>query len=60
MTYPPPAESCLPLILHPVSRRILELFLQGWLPEEEFLRLFSLPNSDYLIVSQCIVRALVS
>jgi hypothetical protein len=60
MIYPPPAEGCLPPILHPVSRQILELFLKGWLPKEEFLRLFSLPNSDYIVVSECIVRALVS
>ena len=58
--YPPPADGCLPPILHPVSRQILDLFLRGWLPEEEFLRLFSLPNSDYLRVSECIVRALIS
>jgi hypothetical protein len=60
MTLPPPAESCLPPILHPVSRRILELFLNGFLPQEEFLRLFSLPNSDYLPVSECILRQLMS
>ncbi len=60
MIYPPPAEGCLPPVLHPVSRHILDLFLKGWLSQDEFLRLFSLPNSDYLIVSQCIVRALVS
>ena len=60
MTFPPPAESCLPPILHPVSRHILELFLKGWLPEEEFRRLFSLPNSDYLLVSECILRQLMS
>lgn len=60
MIYPPPTEACLPPILHPVSRHILELFLGGRLQQDEFLRLFSLPNSDYLIVSQCIVRALLS
>jgi hypothetical protein len=60
MTLPPPAEGCLPPFLHPVSRHILELFLNGSLPQEEFLRLFSLPNSDYLLVSQCILRQLMS
>lgn len=60
MTLPPPAEGCLPPFLHPVSRHILELFLKGSLPQEEFLRLFSLPNSDYLVVSQCILRQLMS
>lgn len=60
MIYPPLAETCLPTILHPVSRHILELFLKGWLPQEEFMRLFSLPNSDYLPISECILRSLVS
>jgi hypothetical protein len=60
MTLPPAAQACLPPVLHPVSRHILELFLQGWLSPQEFLRLFHLPNSDYLAVSECIVRMLAS
>ena len=60
MIFPPPADACLPPILHPVSQRILELFFTGLLPKEEFMRLFSLPNSDYLVVSECIMRSLMS
>ena len=59
MPFPPATEACLPPILHPVSRHILELFLKGWMPREEFLRLFHLPNSDYLPVSECIVRSVI-
>ena len=38
--------------------QILDLFLDGRLPLEEFRRLFSLPNSDYLSVTDCILKAL--
>jgi hypothetical protein len=50
--------ACLPPHLHPVSAQILDLFLNGQLPLEEFRRMFSLPNSDYLPVTDCILRAL--
>jgi hypothetical protein len=50
--------ACLPSHLHPVSAQILDLFLNGRLPLEEFRRLFSLPNSDYLPVTDCILNAL--
>jgi hypothetical protein len=50
--------ACLPPHLHPVSAQILEMFLSGSLPLEEFRRLFSLPNSDYLPVTDCILRVL--
>ena len=50
--------SCLPERLHPVSRMFLEHWLQGSLPTAEFLRLFHLPNSDYLPVAQCLLSAL--
>ena len=50
--------ACLPSHLHPVSAQILEMFLNGSLPLEEFRRLFSLPNSDYLSVTDCILRVL--
>jgi len=36
----------------------LALFLNGTLPVEEFRRMFSLPNSDYLPVTDCILNAL--
>jgi hypothetical protein len=50
--------ACLPPHLHPVSAQILALFLSGDLPVEEFRRMFSLPNSDYLPVTDCILKAL--
>ncbi len=50
--------ACLPSHLHPVSAQILELFLSGRLPVEEFRRMFSLPNSYYLPVTDCILRVL--
>jgi hypothetical protein len=54
----PDLLACLPPHLHPVSAQILGLFLGGDLPLEEFRRLFSLPNSDYLPVTDCILKAL--
>ncbi len=50
--------ACLPPHLHPVSAEVLHLFLRGILPLEEFRRLFSLPNSDYLPVTDCVLKAL--
>ncbi|MCB9957655.1 MAG: hypothetical protein H6843_03480 [Rhodospirillaceae bacterium] len=44
--------------MHPVSAQILDLYLHRRLPEAEFLRAFSLPNSDYIPLSQCIVAML--
>jgi hypothetical protein len=54
----PELLACLPARLHPVSRMILEGFLEGKLTQETFLWGFHLPNSDYLPVAQCILRAL--
>lgn len=45
----------LPARLHPVSRMILESFIEGRLPASEFLRSFSLPNSDYIPLAKCFV-----
>jgi hypothetical protein len=50
--------SCLPNPLHPVSRQILDTFLSGLISEEDFLINFHLPNSDYLPVARCILKAL--
>ena len=54
----PEILACLPPKLHPVSMQILDMFLDGRLPLEEFRRLFSLPNSDYLTVTDCVLKAL--
>ena len=51
--------ACLPDPLHPVSRMILEAFLDGRLTRQDFLWGFHLPNSDYLAVALCVLRALV-
>ena len=55
---PPEIEACLPARLHPVSRMFLEAFLRGNITQQEFLWAFHLPNSDYLPVAECIVKAL--
>ena len=41
--------------LHPVSHSILESYLRGGLNEAQFLRFFSLPNSDYIPMARCFV-----
>lgn len=51
-------RSCLPERLHPVSAKILAAFLDGRLTEADFLWGFHLPNSDYLMVSECIIASL--
>ena len=38
--------------LHPVSQHLLEAYLSGKLLTHEFLRFFSLPNSDYIPLAQ--------
>lgn len=37
----------------------LESWLAGDLSTSQFLRLFHLPNSDYLSVADCILKAVV-
>ncbi len=54
----PSVLACLPVPLHPVSRMILEAFLDGRLTRADFLWGFHLPNSDYLPVAQCVLLAL--
>lgn len=47
-----------PLRLHPVSQMLLESYVSGLISTPEFLRFFSLPNSDYIPLAQCFVTAL--
>ena len=54
----PEILACLPARLHPVSRMILDGFLDGRLTRADFLWGFHLPNSDYLEVAQCVLRGL--
>ena len=55
---PEPVQAYLPDRLHPVSRQYLHAFLLGLVSRAQFLRGFSLPNSDYLSVEDCIVAAI--
>ena len=51
--------SCdLPADLHPLAANSLEAFLRDDLPLSEFARLFSLANSAYLTVTDCVVAYL--
>ncbi len=55
----PPAmiAHCLPDRLHPVSRMFLEHWLNGDFSTADFLRWFHMPNSDYISVAHCVIRA---
>lgn len=44
--------------LHPVSKMFLEAFLEGRMSSVEFQRFFSLPNSDYIVLAECLVKLL--
>jgi len=41
--------------IHPVSRLILDYYIDGVISTGEFLRFFSLPNSDYISLAACYV-----
>ena len=49
-----------PDVLHPVSQMLLDGYLHGRLSMPQFLRSFSLPNSDYVPLGQCLVTVLRS
>ena len=42
--------------LHPVSQLFFDQFVQGFMTTAEFLRFFSLPNSDYIQLGHCFVQ----
>jgi hypothetical protein len=46
----------LPPVLHPVSQLFLQQYLEGAMTTEWFMRVFSLPNSDYIPYIYCIVE----
>jgi hypothetical protein len=46
----------LPAVLHPVSQYFLQQYLEGSMTAEWFMRVFSLPNSDYIPYIYCIVE----
>jgi len=45
-----------PARLHPVSQMFLDAFVAGRMLQADFLRFFSLPNSDYIPLGQCLVQ----
>lgn len=49
-------ESCLPAKLHSFSRQVLDYYLDGELSTEEFRRWFHMPNSEYLMMGDCIAQ----
>ena len=49
-----------PARLHPVSQLFLDHFIAGDMSTPDFLRFFSLPNSDYIPLAQCFVTALTT
>ena len=49
-------ESCIPVKLHRFSREVLDLYLSGRLDTAEFRRWFHMPNSEYLMLGDCIAQ----
>jgi hypothetical protein len=49
-------EACLPAQLHSFSRQVLEIYLMGHMSTAEFRRWFHMPNSDYLMLGDCIAQ----
>ena len=44
--------------LHPMSHKFLTLLYEGNIPVDEFLRWFSIVNSAYIDLAQCLVGIL--
>lgn len=44
--------------LHPVSQQFFDRFVEGFMTTVEFMRFFSLPNSDYIELSYCFMRVM--
>ncbi|TDJ71467.1 MAG: hypothetical protein E2O38_07890 [Proteobacteria bacterium] len=44
--------------LHPISEMILDYYIAGILGTQDFLRFFSLPNSDYIPIAKCFTSLL--
>jgi hypothetical protein len=45
--------------LHPVSQFFLDSFTSGYMTRLDFVRYFSLPNSDYLELAYCFAERFV-
>lgn len=48
-----------PARLHPASQLFLDSYIAGRIATHEFLRFFSLPNSDYIPLARCFVTIVV-
>lgn len=48
-----------PARLHPVSQLFLDSYIAGRMATHEFLRAFSLPDSDYIPLARCFVTIVV-
>ncbi|MEE9597637.1 MAG: hypothetical protein V3V96_12745 [Acidiferrobacterales bacterium] len=48
-----------PARLHPASQLFLDSYIAGRIATHEFLRVFSLPNSDYIPLARCFVTIVV-
>jgi hypothetical protein len=44
--------------LHPVSQLFFDRFVQGYMTTADFMRFFSLPNSDYIELGHCFVQVM--
>ena len=44
--------------LHPVSQLFFDQFVQGFMTTADFLRFFSLPNSDYIELGHCFMQVM--
>jgi len=49
-----------PLQLHPVSELIMNYYNEGRITTGEFLRYFSLPNSDYIEMAFCYISMILA
>jgi hypothetical protein len=49
-------EACLPAKLHGFSRIVLDHYLEGRMTTAEFRRWFHMPNSEYLMLGDCIAQ----
>jgi len=49
-------NACLPPRLHSFSRNVLDSYIAGHLATAEFRRWFHMPNSDYLMIGDCIAQ----
>lgn len=52
----PAIQACLPPRLHSFSRMVLNYYLDGRMETAEFRRWFHMPNSDYLMIGDCIAQ----